>query len=146
MKKIKFHCITISIFTFGCASKGVNDTDAGATIPYIAAIASGKADLGGTQRPSPRAGIEGTLLLQGNLPMPLVHVELGLFKQKADGSWEELTRSSTEPGGVFSFTRVLPAGSYEVRILDQRYSGSLPVTLTTSPETGLTLFAEKNER
>lgn len=80
-------------------------------------------------------------MLQQEIPTPLVHVQLGLYK-KQTGIWVEVAKLSTEQGGVFHFTQKLLKGSYELRVLSSKYQGNLAVTIEDSPVRNLIVYAE----
>jgi 5-hydroxyisourate hydrolase-like protein (transthyretin family) len=88
------------------------------------------------------SGIAGRVLLSGDVPVPLSKVQMALYKNEA-ARWREVTRFTTETDGTFSITQKLVSGSYELRILDKRYEGTLPVSLDTSPVRNLVLEATR---
>lgn len=137
----------VTALLIGCkSSRGVNES---AIPPIVAAgaamnVAEPQAISQGFNdymSRTPMAAISGTLYLNGELPTPLARVQLALSKKEGN-AWKEIARINTETGGTFSFTRNLPAGEYEVKVVDPRFSGQLPVTLTTSPKQDLVLMAE----
>lgn len=81
----------------------------------------------GRNRP-PLVAIDGKVLLKGEMPVPLRSVNLALFKITTDKEEKILDFSSGEQG-VFSITRELDKGTYEIRVIDQRYVGSLHIDL-----------------
>jgi 5-hydroxyisourate hydrolase-like protein (transthyretin family) len=91
---------------------------------------------------STTSALEGKVLLQGQMPTPLANTEVGLYK-KIQGKWIEITKFSTETDGSFKITQKLTRGSYELRILDKKYHGGLPVNLESTPQRDLVLFATK---
>jgi 5-hydroxyisourate hydrolase-like protein (transthyretin family) len=91
---------------------------------------------------APIAAISGTLYLNGELPTPLARISIALFK-KENGQWKEIARTSTETGGTFSFTRAMLEGDYDLQVMDSRYLGHLPVTLTSAPQQNLILMVER---
>ncbi len=89
---------------------------------------------------APTFALEGKVLLQNGVPAPLNNVQVGLYKRQKD-KWNEVARISTESGGSFGFSRKLSSGTYEIRVLDSKYRGSLTVSLDKEPLRELVLYA-----
>lgn len=125
----------------GCSSKekAVNESPIPNYVPVM--MSQSAADASDAIGRSPNSAIEGKLLLQQEIPTPLVHVELGLYK-KQTGIWTEVAKLSTEQGGNFRFTQKLLKGVYELRVLSSRYQGNLTVTIEDSPVRNLIVYAE----
>ncbi|MBC7370037.1 MAG: hypothetical protein H7326_00630 [Bdellovibrionaceae bacterium] len=91
------------------------------------------------------SAIEGKVLLNGDIPLPLSRVELSLFRKNETNQWIELTRISTGSEGEFRFTQRLTRGDYELRIADKSYQGVLGVSLTDRPARGLILQVSRKK-
>ena len=89
------------------------------------------------------AAIEGKAMLNGDIPLPLARVQLGLYRKDAADRWTELSRLTTESQGEFRVTQKLTEGTYELRVLDKNYEGIQMVRLTSSPARGLILQVNK---
>lgn len=89
------------------------------------------------------AAIAGKVLLTQNIPVPLSHVLIGVYRQYPNGASRELARMSTETDGGFVVTQKLPKGSYTVKVLDKRFRGEILVDLDGEPSTDLILQATR---
>ncbi len=104
------------------------------------------ADIQGTQAAmsqSSQSAIEGKVFLRNDVPTPIKNLQIALLKKLPDQKWIEISRLSTEGDGSFRFTQKLGSGVYEIKIVDNRYLGSLKVTLEESPMRDLVLMAMK---
>jgi 5-hydroxyisourate hydrolase-like protein (transthyretin family) len=91
---------------------------------------------------APTVALEGKVVSDGEIPAPLSNVQLGLYRQEKE-RWKEITRLSSSPDGRFRITQKLISGSYEIRVTDPRYQGSLPVYLESKPITDLIVPAHR---
>lgn len=128
----------------GCSSKNkaVNEPPTPPLLPMAPLYSPGVAQDAISRAPT--SAIQGNLVLKGDIPTPLIHVQLGLYKKQND-AWTEITRFNSETDGHFSVTQKLTRGHYELRVLDPRYSAVLPVTLEKDPVRGLIVEAEKKK-
>ena len=138
--KYFFGFLVLSLLV-GCSSKekAVNGSPLPSYVPLMMPVSEGSEALSR----APSSALEGKLLLQQDIPTPLVHVQLGLYKKQM-GIWTEVAKLSTEGGGAFRFTQKLGRGSYELRVLSSKYQGNLAVTLDETPLRELIVYAEKN--
>lgn len=131
----------VFILLAGCSSKekAVNSSPIPAYVPVMMSQSATNATDAISQASS--SAIEGKLLLQQEIPTPLVHVQMGLYKKQM-GIWTEVAKLSTEQGGAFRFTQKLTNGIYELRVLSSKYQGNLTVTLDGNPARDLIVYAE----
>jgi len=134
--------VLLLFFAFGCSSKNkaVNDPPSLPLLP-MAPLQSPEVVQDSIGR-APTSALQGKLILQGDLPTPLAHIQLGLYKKQND-TWSEVTRLTSETDGSFAVTQKLTHGHYELRVLNPRYKGTLPVTLDKDPVRGLIMGAER---
>ncbi len=77
---------------------------------------------------TPESGISGQVLSKSDFPRPLSRISIGLFQILHSGP-KLISSFTSETNGGFRVTQPLFAGSYELRVLDPRYEGVLPLTL-----------------
>jgi 5-hydroxyisourate hydrolase-like protein (transthyretin family) len=92
-------------------------------------------------RPS-NVAIDGKIMAPGEIPVPLSHIEVGLYRNDKE-TWREVTRLTTETDGSFRITQKLADGHYELRVLDKRYSGIQALHLNGKPIRGLMIAVTK---
>ena len=65
--------------------------------------------------------VNGTVVLKtGNLPIPLRHINLALFKKDT-----KVQETRTDSSGKFAFAANLTNGSYQLKIKSKKYSGKI---------------------
>lgn len=96
-----------------------------------------------TLKPNPKSAISGTLYLKSEISTLLSNARVGLYI-KAAQQWNKIDEMSSDYQGHFSFTQKLYPGEYELRIMDPRFSGKLPLTIENKPLKGVIFEVSKN--
>ncbi len=90
-----------------------------------------------------RNAITGTIYQKSQISTILINTKVGLF-QKSGNNWNKIDEANSDYRGNFSLmTKVVP-GNYELRVMDPKYSGKMPLTLEKKPLAGL--IFEVNEK
>ena len=84
----------------------------------------------------PRSAISGTLYQKDKISSILINTKIGLYQKQSKG-WKKIDEVDSDYQGGFSVTKKLYPGDYELRVLDTKYSGKMPVTLEKKPQSRL---------
>ena len=136
--------VLLSLMLAACSSKGkaVNKQNDWPVWPMAPATAAGTEAAESALSRKPMAALSGKVVLKSDpLPVGLSGVGLGLFKKEMT-KWVLVAELTSEIGGNFEITRPLVPGLYELRVLDKKYKGKLPIQLS-APLSGLILEISK---
>jgi hypothetical protein len=125
---VRLALLLLALTAAGCVVVGGGPKQAvvGAALGPPIPVGQGRGDIAGSvvvERPAAR--------------VPVAFETVGLYRRG-----ELLTQSSTDLRGRFAFPGILVSGRYEVRLLSDRYAGSVPVVFTGRPRRDVELVAD----
>jgi hypothetical protein len=90
----------------------------------------------------PITALSGRVFVNGQIPTPAAHITFALYINVNDG-WKKVSDFTTNSDGTFNITQSLERGKYEMRSLDKKFVGKMPITLDRQIR-DLTVILEKN--
>lgn len=91
----------------------------------------------------PRSALSGTIYQKDRISSILMNTKIGLYQKSAAG-WSKVDETNSDFKGEFSITKKLYPGEYELRVLDPKYTGKMPVILENKPLSKLIFEVNRN--